>query len=118
MELVVQNQNTDTEQAVIDFVVWFSGDDRKTVTRETLVVQDLRIDGIDAQKFLAMFSRRFAVNVGRFREAEYFHDERNRPRFSLWRLLCQGHAYPVHELKDLRISDLVRALEQHMLPPA
>ena len=118
LDLVINNNNTATEQAVIDFVVWFFGDDRKTITLETLVVQDLGIDGTDALSFLTAFSKRFAVDISEFQKAEYFHDERYRHRFSVWRLFFQGHGYPVHDLKDLRISDLVRAAEQKKLPPA
>ena len=113
----MNNNNANIEQAVIDFVVWFSHDDNKRITLDTFVVQDLRIDGNDAKTFLTMFSKRFDVDIRKFPEAEYFHDEKHRHWFSLWRVITQGKPYPVHDLKDWRISDLVRAAEQKVLPP-
>ena len=114
----MHNQNTDIEQAVINFVIWFSGDDNLKITSDMFIVQDLGIDGIDARRFLTVFSKRFNVDISRFPDSEYFHEAINRPRFSLWRIITQGRVYAVHDLKDLQVSDLIRAAEQKILLPA
>ena len=116
-ELAVHNRDTSIEQAVMEFVVWFSGDDNKTVTPDTLVLQGLGIDGVEGRDFLISFARRFAVDISDLQKHESFRDDGHRGRFSLWRLITRGKAYPGHRLKDLRISDLVRAAEQKVLPP-
>ncbi len=48
---------------------------KKKITRDTTLVQDLKIDGDDSEEFLLAFSKEFSVDVSKLPLEEYFGDE-------------------------------------------
>lgn len=48
---------------------------KKNIGRETRLIEDLKIDGDDADEFLISFGKEFNVDVSKFRIDEYFGDE-------------------------------------------
>ena len=110
-----------TEQIVINYVAYFMNIDQSQITLNSRLVRDLAIDGRDAAEFILVFSQRYNLDTSGFDASVYFHaTKESRPLrllASIGRILT-GRIRPPHDIKDLRVCDLVRAVEQKRLPPA
>lgn len=93
----------DIDEAVFDWVASEWPSRRSSFRRETGIKRNLRMDGVDAEIFMADFAKRFDVDMSDFHFDEHFYNEGG-PSVSLWMWLFGKDTRP-----DVTLGHLVDA---------
>ncbi len=103
------------EESVIDFASWHAAIDKAGIGLHSSIIDDLKLDGPDAMEFLATFSLKYDVDISDFPFRDYFHDHEFRNRFSFFDFFVRRQSGKAPVPKDLKIVDLVAAVERKKL---
>jgi len=97
-----------TEQELIEFIETKVG---VKVNRDSLIFEDLGIDGLDAETFFDEFSHRFDVDMSGFNPSEFFSSEYELSNIflTIYRALFRRKSL---EKKAFKVSHLIKVIEQ------
>lgn len=107
---------TEAYAEVVDFINHLLDIDKNKITPQTHLVDDLKIDGYDADFFMSTFSSEYQIDLTDYNRSEYFHDEDS--FFVQLKNALHGKKPPKSKLKEIRICDLIQSLQQHKFPPS
>lgn len=109
------------ENDVIEFIARHERIDIDKLSMQTLLFDDLDLDGDDAADLISSFSQKFSVDLSEFEFGRYFGEEGLPPWFLvtwaiiLFKRLLGKTAHEAAGLEPFPIQKLVRAVEDGRL---
>lgn len=71
-------ENPEAEKRFVELVSFVRneiGEDKMPIARDTLIENDLRVTGDDAEELIVAFSKKYNVDVSQFLFTKYFYNE-------------------------------------------